>query len=159
VPGQQAAVFGQVVHVGPVVANAGGPADHLGVGDGDGEAERAGDHAAGVVVVAEVSGHLIDGQPDRRQGGVQGVGEGVAGQDRAGGQLPGVVGEVGAGFGDQQDAGVVADHGRDVQGGDPLGVRAGGELAEQAGGDGGGCHERSLPGMPGVVMARLAAPG
>ena len=86
---------------------------------------------AGVVVVAEVSGYLVDGQPDGRDGGVQGVGEGLAGQHRAGGQLPGVIGEVRAGLGDEQDAVVVFDGGFYAQGGDAFGVAAGYQVVQQ----------------------------
>jgi hypothetical protein len=51
-----------------------------------GEAEHPdGGLGAGVVVVAEVSGYLVDGQPDGRDSGVQGVGEGLAGQHRPAG--------------------------------------------------------------------------
>jgi hypothetical protein len=97
-----------------------------GVGDGHGEAEHAGDLTAGVgvVVVAEVAGHLVEGQPDEGEGGEEGVGEGLAGQDRAGRRVPGVVDEVATGCGDQQGAAVVLDSGFHGHGGDALGVGA-----------------------------------
>src|SRR2546427_2571178 len=67
----------QVAGVGPAVPVHSGPADRLGVGDGDREAGYAGGVLTCMVVMAEVSGYLVDGQPDGRDGGVQGVGEGL----------------------------------------------------------------------------------
>ena len=108
--------------------------------------------------MAEVSGYLADGQPDGRDGGVQCVGEGLAGQYRAGGQLPGIVGEVRAGLGDEQDAVVVFDDDFHTQGGDAFGVAAGYQVVEQRAGDGGGCHDGSAGGLghAGAVRRRPA---
>ena len=114
------------------MAGPGVAADGAGIGDGDGEAEHPdGGLGTGVVVVAEVSGYLVDGQPDGRDGGVQGVGEGLAGQYRPGGQLPGLIGEVRAGLGDEQDAVVVFDGGFHAQGGNAFGVAVGCQVVEQ----------------------------
>ena len=93
--------------------------------------------APGVVVVAEVSGYLVDGQPDSRGGRVQGVGESLAGQHGASGQVAGVI-EVRAGLGDEQNGVIVLDEGFHAQGGDAFGVAAGYQVVEQRAGDGGG---------------------
>ena len=140
------------------MAGPGVAADGAGIGDGDGEAEHPGGHpGAGVVVVAEVSGDLVDSEPDGRDGGVQGVGEGLAGQHRPAGQLPGFIGEVRAGLGDEQHAVVVFDDGFHAQGGDGFGVASGDQVVEQPGGDG-GCHDGSAGGLgrDGAVRMRPA---
>ena len=75
VAGQPAVPTGKVSQVllrgGPAVAGSGVLADDAGIGDGDGEAEHPGRLGTSAVVVVEVSGDLVDAQPDRCDGGVE----------------------------------------------------------------------------------------